>query len=102
MKPVQPGTTAENLLGEPERIARNIIENAKIGGSAESQSMVQHDIMVGRPSEATGYLNGLLVKKGREANVPTPVNEAIVALYEQLERGELPWDISNMDRVPKP
>ena len=96
------GMTAENLLGEPERVARNIIENAKIGGSEESISMVQHDIKVGRPSEVAGYLNGYLVRKGREANVPTPVNEAIIALHERVERGELPWDMSNMELVPKP
>jgi len=94
--------TAENLLGEPERVARNIIENAKIGGSEESISMVQHDIKVGRPSEVAGYLNGYLVRKGREAGVPTPINEAIIELHERVERGDLPWDMSNMELVPKP
>ncbi len=33
--------------------------------------------------------------------VPTPVNEAIIALHERVERGELPWDVSNMDLVAK-
>jgi len=93
--------TAENLLGEPERVVRNLIANTKRGSSKDSMNMVQHDVKVGRPTEVGGYLNGLLVRKGREANVPTPMNEAIVALHERMERGELPWDISNLDLVPK-
>ena len=95
------GMTAENLLGEPERVVRNLIANTKRGSSKDSMNMVQHDVKVGRPTEVGGYLNGLLVRKGREANVPTPMNEAIVALHERMERGELPWDISNLDLVPK-
>ncbi len=97
MEPIA-GMTAEDLLGSPEEVARSIIENA----SEDSISMVQHDMKVGRPTEVGGYLNGLLVRKGRETNVPTPVNEAVIVLHERVERGELPWDVSNMDRVPKP
>ena len=95
------GLTAESLLGDPERVARNIIENAAIGISEDSLGMVQHDIKVGRPSEVAGYLNGLLVRKGREANLSTPMNEAIVELHLRVERGELPWDESNLDLLPK-
>lgn len=95
------GLTAESLQGPPERIARTMIVNNSQGAPEGSVSMVQHDIEVGRPSEVAGYLNGLLVRKGREVNVPTPMNEAMIALHERLVRGELPWDASNMDLVPK-
>lgn len=95
------GMTAESLLGSPERVARNMIEHNSEGVSDGSRTMMQYDMEVGRPTEVAGYLNGLLVRKGRETNVPTPMNEAIVALHERLGRGELPWDVSNMDLVPK-
>lgn len=96
------GMTAEALMGPPERVARNIMKNTSAHRVSEnSVSMVQHDIKAGRPTEVAGYLNGLLVRKGREANVPTPMNEAVVALHERVERRELPWDVSNLELLPR-
>jgi 2-dehydropantoate 2-reductase len=99
LEPVS-GLTSESLLGSPERVTRNIIENNRRGAPEGSVSMVQHDIEVGRPSELADYLNGLVVRKGRELDIPSPMNEALIALHERLARGELPWNESNMDLVP--
>jgi hypothetical protein len=41
-------------------------------------------------------LNGLIVKKGKEAGVPTPLNEAITTLTKQIQYGELEPDRSNL------
>lgn len=98
MEPIN-GLSAEDLMGDPESIARAIIEDARVGGSEGSISMVQQDMKRGRPSEVAGYLNGLIVRKGREVGIPTPVNVAVAELHEQVERRELPWDMSNFDRV---
>src|SRR5262249_21981313 len=95
------GMTAEGLLGDPERVVRNLIANTQRGSSKEAVNMVQHDMQVGRPTEIGGYLNGLLVKKGREAGIPTPMNEAVVALHDRVERHELPWNRSNLDLLPQ-
>jgi 2-dehydropantoate 2-reductase len=93
------GLTAADLEGDPQSVSRAILEDARVGGSEKSISMVQHDIKVGRPTEVAGYLNGLVVQKGREFGIPTPANEIIIDLHGKVERGELPWDISNLELV---
>ena len=42
------------------------------------------------------YLNGYVIRKGREAGVPTPFNEAIVALTEKVESGVLESMVDNI------
>jgi 2-dehydropantoate 2-reductase len=96
MEPIN-GLTVEDLLGSPEQIAQAIVEDARVGGSEGSISMVQQDMKRGRPSEVARYLNGLIVRKGGEVGVPTPVNEAITDLHLRVERHELPWDMSNFE-----
>lgn len=56
--------------------------------------MILQDHLKGRRSEVD-YTNGLIVKKGKEAGVPTPVNEIIVSLNKQIEQGVLKPDPSN-------
>jgi hypothetical protein len=51
--------------------------------------------MKGRRSEVE-LLNGLVVLKGKEAKVPTPLNEAIASLDKQIEQGILKPDRSNL------
>jgi 2-dehydropantoate 2-reductase len=97
MEPIN-GLTAEDMSRPPEEITRLILEDAKVGGSEQSISMVQHDIKVGRPTEVAGYLNGLVARKGREYGVPTPANDLVIDMHLKVERGELPWDMSNLDR----
>ena len=48
-------------------------------------SMLQ-DVEARRPTEI-GYLNGGIVRFGRENGVPTPLNEAVVALIKGVEAG---------------
>jgi 2-dehydropantoate 2-reductase len=56
--------------------------------------------MKGRRSEVE-FLNGLVVRKGREAKVPTPLNEAIASLDRQVEQGTLKPDQSNLPMLEK-
>jgi len=98
MEPIN-GLTVDDLLGSPEQVAQAIIEDARVGGSEGSISMVQQDMKRGRPTEVAGFLNGLIVRKGRETGVATPVNEAITELHLLVEHGELPWDMSNFERA---
>ncbi|MBM3926669.1 MAG: 2-dehydropantoate 2-reductase [SAR202 cluster bacterium] len=57
-------------------------------------SMLQ-DLMKKRRTEID-YLNGYVVEKGKQANVPTPINEAITSLLTRVERQGLKPDISNL------
>jgi 2-dehydropantoate 2-reductase len=52
-------------------------------------SMLQ-DVEARRQTEID-YLNGGIVRFGREHGVPTPLNEAILALVKGLERSQHPW-----------
>jgi 2-dehydropantoate 2-reductase len=46
------------------------------------------DMLKGRRTEVD-YLNGYVVRKGREVGVPTPMNEAIVEVAKRVEAGAL-------------
>ncbi len=96
------GMTAEDWLGSPEEVMKGLILASSRGASEGSINMVAQDVKRGRPTEVGGYLNGLLVRKGREAKVTTPMNEAFVEVFLRLEHGELQPGISNLDLVKLP
>ena len=56
------------------------------------------DVIKGRPTEID-YLNGLAVEHGKRIGVPTPYNQATVAVVKGVESGEFPVGIENVDRV---
>ena len=62
------------------------MERGKTVGAGRP-SLLQ-DVMKGRRTEVD-YLNGYLVRKGREVGTPTPINEAIVGIAKRVEAGTL-------------
>lgn len=46
------------------------------------------DVLKGRRTEID-YLNGLVARKGRDAGVPTPMNDTVITVTKQVESGEL-------------
>lgn len=58
-------------------------------------SMLQ-DILKGRRTEID-YMNGLIVRKGKEKNIPTPVNQAMRDAIHRLEEGEIKSDPGNLE-----
>lgn len=46
------------------------------------------DVLKGRRTEIE-HLNGLVARKGREAGIPTPMNDAVITVTKQVESGEL-------------
>ena len=58
------------------------------------------DMMKGRRTEVD-YLNGYVVRKGREVGVPTPMNEAIVEVAKRMEAGELKQGPDNLKLLAK-
>lgn len=60
-------------------------------------SMLQ-DIERGRKTEIE-YLNGYIVKKGAQVNVPTPVNEAIVEMVKEVEAGKRELTPANLQEI---
>lgn len=69
-------------------------------GSSESRPSMLQDIDRGRRTEVR-YLNGYVVRKGREHGVATPVNAALQEIVEEIDRGHLGQDPENLDRIEK-
>ncbi len=93
------GLTAEAMLNSSEEVTVDSVRAASRGASEGAITMSQYDIRNGRPTEIGSYLNGLVVRKGVEARIPTPVNEAVTALVLRMERGELRSDVSNLNLI---
>jgi len=53
------------------------------------------DVLKGRRTEVD-FLNGYVARKGREAGVPAPMNEAVVTLTKRIEAGELAPGTANL------
>jgi 2-dehydropantoate 2-reductase len=56
------------------------------------------DVLKGRRTEVQ-YLNGYMVRKGKELGIPTPMNEAIVRAVEAVESGALKPDPGNLETL---
>ena len=67
-------------------------------GAVDWHASMAQDVKKGRRTEID-YMNGFVVRKGREVGVPTPVSAAIVAAMHEIETGRLKPDPANIDRV---
>jgi 2-dehydropantoate 2-reductase len=68
---------------------------SQIGKGTGSRSMVLQDHLKGRPSEIE-YINGLIVRKGKELKIPTPWNEAVTSITREIEQGLRKPSLSNL------
>jgi len=89
------GLTAEDFLGLTDEVFKKLFLNLFADLGKEAQSMSLRDILNGRRTEVD-YLNGLVVTKGQEVKVPTPLNAAVTSIVRQIELGALKLDISNL------
>ena len=62
----------------------------------EGRPSLAQDIMKGRMTEVD-HLNGYVSAQGRSAGVPTPVNDAIVALTRRVASGEVTPSLENLE-----
>lgn len=95
-------TLFRNALEEPgaardASAAMAVIAGQRTGPSESRPSMLQ-DVDRGRRSEVR-YLNGYVVRKGREHGVPTPVNAALQMIVEEIDRRRLGQDPENLARL---
>jgi len=61
----------------------------------DSRSSTPLDIELGRRTELE-FFNGLIISKGRELGIPTPVNESTMEIARLIEAGELAPSVSNL------
>ena len=67
-------------------------------GTGDWHPSMGQDVANGRPSEID-FMNGHVLKMGREAGVDTPVTASIVDAMRQVDRGELVPDESNIEMI---
>jgi len=89
------GLSSEAFLGSSDEALKKILTTliAHIGKSARNSILQDH--LKGRKSEVE-ELNGLVVHKGKQAGLPTPLNEAMVSLTRRIEQGTLKPERSNL------
>jgi 2-dehydropantoate 2-reductase len=78
---------AEGDKSALDAIESMLLDGTKTRAEGRRPSMGQ-DMAKGRRTEID-FLNGLVVEKGREAGIPTPANEGIIAAVHKVERGEV-------------
>ena len=59
-----------------------------------------HDHIKGRASEIE-FISGVVSRKGRELGIATPLNDAVVEIDRQINRGEIRMDRANFELLKK-
>jgi 2-dehydropantoate 2-reductase len=93
------GMSAQDLLGSADDVLKKSLLTLVSHVGKDARSMVYQDILKKRRTEVD-FINGLIVKKGREAGVPTPFNEAMTSVIKQIELGTAEPDVSNASKFP--
>ena len=102
------GVSVEPIQGIPARLytealtdgaAREEIEGKMADYAStlrEGRPSLAQDIIKGRKTEVE-HLNGYVAAQGRSVGVPTPVNDAIVALTRRVASGEVTPSLDNLE-----
>jgi 2-dehydropantoate 2-reductase len=90
------GMSAEDFLGSNDEVLKNSLTTLLSHIGKEALNCIYQDHLKGRRTE-TEFLNGLIVKKGQEVNIQTPLNEAIASMTKQIEQGVLKPSLSNLE-----
>jgi len=92
------GLRADEFAGSPEEVLAKAAATLRKATGTRSRTAAIQDHLKGRRSEIE-FINGLVSRKGREVNVPTPYNDAVVELDRQINQGLLKMDASNYERL---
>ena len=95
------GLSAAEFMGSTDEIVEKLLRTIVIhhGETARQvRGVVLQDYLKGRLTE-TDWLSGLVVRKGKEAGVPTPANAAVVEINRRIRAGELKPERANLALV---
>ncbi len=90
--------SAASSDGEVYEELDNMIAESAGAGTGDWHPSMGQDVANGRPSEID-FMNGHVLKMGREVGVDTPVTASIVDAMRQVDRGELVPDESNIEMI---
>ena len=97
------GLSAEEFSGSTDKVIETLLRTIVLHHGRDARKVrgvVLQDFAKGRHTEAAN-LNGYVAAKGREANVPTPANDAVMQVIARIERGELEPGRANLVVVEK-
>jgi 2-dehydropantoate 2-reductase len=94
------GLSAEEFMGSTDEVLKKNLRTLVSHIGKEARNSVLQDHLKGRYSEVD-QLNGLVVEKGLAAGVATPLNQAVVEVTRQIQKGELKPDRSNLEILKK-
>jgi len=92
------GLSAEEFAGGTDDVLYTAMDtlNAHVGEHAVTAVVQDH--RKGRRSEYN-FITGLVVRKGSEVSVETPVNSAVLEIYDEIDGGRLEMSPDNLDRL---
>ena len=91
-----PGSPARNLARGvrlvPKVILQSILQSRMARGRGDKMPSLYLDLSAGRKKSEVVYLNGAVVKTGRDLGIETPVNYVLTDTLFKLATGRLLWD----------
>ncbi len=90
------GLRADEFAGSSDEVLTKAVRTLRKHTGNRARTAPIHDHLKGRRSEIE-FINGLVARKGKEVNVPTPCNEAVVEMDRQINKGLLKMDRSNFE-----
>jgi 2-dehydropantoate 2-reductase len=89
------GLSPEEFMGSTDEVLEKNLKTLVSHIGKEARNSVLQDHLKGRYSEVD-LLNGLIVEKGKEAKVPTPLNKGVTSLTKEIQAGTLRPDRGNL------
>jgi 2-dehydropantoate 2-reductase len=90
-----PGTPVRLLafgIQLPGAVARQLMKKAVGGGRGGKMPSFHIDLHSGRGKSEVEWLNGAVVRYGKQKNIPTPVNELLTKTLISLTNGGIPLE----------
>jgi 2-dehydropantoate 2-reductase len=92
------GMNAEEFLASNDEVLKRTLLTLISHIGKKARNSVLQDHLKGRRSEVD-LLNGLIVKKGLEAGIPTPLNQGITSISKEIEKGRLKPNPNNLSML---
>ena len=90
------GLSAEDFAGSNDQVLVTAMRTLHNHVGKEATTATVQDLLKGRRTELE-HITGMVVRKGREVGVPTPINDAVLGLGREIAAGTRAMDPSNLD-----